>query len=92
LALAQLWHVFNMRSAESSLLVNDIVGNRWVWAALALCLALLASALYVPHLARVLHLVSPDLPSWGIILASSLLPLLVGQIVKSTRTPSRRAG
>ncbi len=92
LALAQLWHVFNMRSPESSLLANDIVGNRWVWAALVSCLALLAAAVYVPPLAAVLRLVSPDLRGWGVILACSSAPLLLGQLQKSVRAPTTEPG
>ena len=82
LAMAQLWHVFNMRSRESGLLANDIVRNPWVWVALALCIALLAAALYTPHLARLLSLVPPDRRGWGIILTFSALPLLLGQTLK----------
>ena len=82
LAMAQLWHVFNMRSRESGLLANDIVRNPWVWVALALCIALLAAALYTPDLARLLRLVPPDRRGWGIILTFSALPLLLGQTLK----------
>jgi len=86
LALAQLWHVFNMRSRESRLLDNDIVRNAWVWAALAVCLALLAVALYVPGLAALLRLVPPEPASWALILAFSALPLLLGQAFEVARS------
>jgi Ca2+-transporting ATPase len=33
LAFAQLWHVFNMRDRDSSLLWNDVVRNGYVWGA-----------------------------------------------------------
>ena len=35
LALAQLWHVFNMRHPTSGLLRNEITRNPWIWLALA---------------------------------------------------------
>jgi Ca2+-transporting ATPase len=79
LALAQLWHVFNMRSRSSRWLANDIVGNPWIWAALTLCFGLLALALYQPNLAAILHVVPPDPRSWLVILGCSALPLLLGQ-------------
>jgi len=80
LALAQLWHVFNMRSAGSGLLANDITGNAWVWIALLFCLLLLAAAVYVPSLAGVLGLVAPDARSWAVVLGCSLAPLILGQL------------
>ena len=83
LALAQLWHVFNMRHPTSGLLRNEITRNPWIWLALALCVGLLVTAAYVPGLAHMLHLVAPDLRMWGIILAMSLVPMFVGPIVQS---------
>ena len=83
LALAQLWHVFNMRGLTSSLLDNEITRNVWIWAALALCVGLLLIASHVPSAAQMLHLVVPDFQMWGIVLAMSLVPLLSGLIVTS---------
>lgn len=83
LALAQLWHVFNMRHPTSDLFRNEITRNPWIWLALALCCGLLVTAAYVPGLAHILHLVAPDLGMWGIILAMSLVPMLVGPIAQS---------
>ena len=76
LALAQLWHVFNMRPAGSARLNNAITRNPYVWAALAVCLGLLILAVYYRPLATVLHLAPPDLRQCGLIVAASLLPLL----------------
>jgi Ca2+-transporting ATPase len=82
LALAQLWHVFNMREADVGLWRNDVTRNGWVWAALLLCGALLLAALYLPALATVLDVTSPGRAGWLLVLVCSLLPLLVGQVVK----------
>jgi Ca2+-transporting ATPase len=78
LALAQLWHVFNMRPAGSDWLRNGITRNPYVWGALGLCLGLLGVAVYWPPLAGVLHLAPPGAAQWGLILAASVLPLLAG--------------
>ena len=51
--------------------------------ALALCAGILVTASYVPSLCRMLHLVSPDIKMWGIVLTMSLAPLLIGLIVRS---------
>ena len=83
LAFAQLWHVFNMRHPTSGLFHNEITRNPWIWAALALCAGILVTAAYVPSLSYMLHLVAPDIKMWGIVLAMSLAPLLIGLIVRS---------
>ena len=79
LAFAQLWHVFNMKSAHSPLLRNEVTRNPWLWAALALCTALLAVPPYLEPLAQALHL-SPLTPAmWTIVLVMSAAPLIVIQ-------------
>jgi Ca2+-transporting ATPase len=83
LAFAQLWHVFNMRDRGSSFLHNDVIRNPFVWGALALCTLLLLIAVYLPVLAGVLKLVAPSLNGWTLIIIMSVIPLVVGQIVKS---------
>ncbi len=90
LALAQLWHVFNMRDPQSGFVRNDIVRNPYVWGALLLCLALLAAAMFIPALSRLLAIVPLDGRAWGIVLAGSLAPLLLGQILLVLR--ARRSG
>lgn len=44
----QLWHVFNMRSSSSTLLVNEISRNRFVWIAISIGAGFLLSATYIP--------------------------------------------
>ncbi len=63
------------------MLVNEITRNPWVWAALALCSALLVAPPYIPPIADVLHLAPPTAAMWAIILALSLAPMLVIQAV-----------
>jgi P-type Ca2+ transporter type 2C len=83
LAFARLWHVFNMRERESKLLNNDVIRNPFVWAALAGCTVLLGAAVYIPALSLVLNMVRPGLSGWTLIFSMSLVPLLIGQILKS---------
>jgi Ca2+-transporting ATPase len=80
LAAAQLWHVFDVRSPSSGVLRNEITRNGWVWAALALCAALLLAAVHVPPLADVLQIAPPSRAGWGLIAAASLAPMLLGQL------------
>jgi Ca2+-transporting ATPase len=83
LAFAQLWHVFNMRDSGSGFLDNEVVRNRWVWGALALCTGLLVAAVYLPGLNTLLKVEDPGLAGWVLILGASLLPWLAGQIFHS---------
>jgi Ca2+-transporting ATPase len=83
LALGQLWHVFNMRDRGSSPVVNEITRNPYVWAALALCIGLVAVAVYAPPLAGVLALAPPPTPAMTLAIGLSLVPWAVGQVAKS---------
>lgn len=86
LALAQLWHVFNMRSNISEPFYNEITRNLWVWAAIAVCIILILLAVYVPLLATVLQLEHPGLDGWLLIVIMSLVPLATAPLVRlSTR-------
>lgn len=85
LALAQLWHVFNMRGFGTRLIKNEISTNPFVWGALFLCIALLLVAVYYQPVASILGTKNPGLYGWLIILIFSLAPLTLGQIIKSKK-------
>ena len=82
LALAQLWHVFNMRDPRSGLIRNEITRNRYVWGASILSVGLVMAVLFVPVAADALDLVMSDARAWVLIMAMSLVPLLLGQVAK----------
>jgi Ca2+-transporting ATPase len=91
LAFAQLWHVFNMRGRGSRWLENDVVRNPFVWGALLLCTGLLVVAVYVPWVTEALDTRALTFTGWSVVLSLSLVPLVVGQALKSFRSlyPSR---
>ncbi len=82
LGLTRLWHVFNMRNNSSGLLRNEITRNKYVWGALGICIILLLAAVYLPILSTALGTVAPGLTGWLLIIGASLVPLIVGQILK----------
>jgi Ca2+-transporting ATPase len=82
LAFTQLWHVFNMRAADSRIFRNDITGNSYVWGALGLCTVLLICAVYLPGLSDALKVVPPGRNGWLLVAVMSFIPLVVGQAVK----------
>lgn len=81
IAFAKLWFVFNLRSPESNIVNNDIVRNRWIWSAIAVCIVVLLGAVYLPGISDVLHTVAPDARGWATVGLLSFLPLLVGQAI-----------
>ena len=89
LALAQLWHVFNMRDRGSDLFRNDIIRSPYIWGALALCIMLLLLAVYVPLIADLLDLEDPGIAGWSFVLGLSLIPLVIGQLSKHVRAPKK---
>lgn len=83
LAFSQLWHVFNMRQPKAGIFRNEVTRNKWVWGALLLCTGLLVGPIFIPPMAEVLHLVSPTNAMWLTILATSLAPLVVVQLIQA---------
>lgn len=90
LALAQLWNVFNVRVPSGPFFVNEVTRNPWVWGSIALCLGLIAAALWLPGLSSILKL--PDPGRAGLLLAAgvSFAPLAIGQLFISLRPAAQR--
>lgn len=88
LAFSQLWHVFNMRTQGSSFLHNKLVRNPYIWGALGICAGLLLAGVYVPWIANVLSVVDPGLDGWVLVFTMSLVPLTIGQLLKSVNLPA----
>jgi len=94
LALAQTWHVLNLRAERAPFWNNDVLTNRYVWAATVTCVALTLLGLYIPPAAKVMSLHAPSLEGWGVVLGMSLVPLVVARPLATTvtRIPALRAG
>ena len=82
LALAQLWHVFNMRTRGASRLKNDVTKNPYVWGALGICIVLIGLVVYLPPLASVVGVVDPQFDGWTIAVVASFVPVLLGLLRK----------
>lgn len=85
LAFGKLWFTFALRNPKSPILLNEITRNPWVWGALALCIVLLAAAVYLPLLSGLLQTRPLGWQPWLLILAMSVIPLLAGQIVREVQ-------
>ncbi|MFM9948951.1 MAG: cation-translocating P-type ATPase [Saprospiraceae bacterium] len=82
LALAQLFHVFNMASANARFWINDITKNKFVWLAILLCAGLLLLVFAIPQMREVLNLAALTVEVWLVCLVASLLPLVLIQAYK----------
>ena len=82
LAFAQLLHVFNMREADEKIFNNQVTRNKFIWMALALCFSALLAAYFIPQVANILSFQRLELRIWGLIVITSLLPLIVIQFLK----------
>src|SRR5947209_11308175 len=90
LALAQVFHAFNARSPRGSAFTARLFTNAWLWAAVAGCLLLQVAAVYAPFLQAVLQTTPLTGADWGVVLACSLAPVAVVELVKlGQRGPGR---
>jgi Ca2+-transporting ATPase len=85
LALAQGFHLGNARSSGAVLSIRRITRNRWALGAVALVIALQLAAVYTPVLTGVLRVVPLTAADWAIVLPASILPGVVGQLVRLRR-------
>ena len=81
LAFAQLWHIFNMRGKRTHWADNEVVNNKFVWAAIVFCSLLLVVSVYTP-MARVLDLTNPGLSGWLLVLVASAMVCAIGQVLR----------
>ncbi len=85
LAIAQLLHVFNMRESEENIFNNQVTRNKYIWMALAFCFTVLIAAYLIPGISEVLSFQQLELRIWGLIIITSLLPLIIIQLIKIFR-------
>lgn len=91
LAFAQLFHVFNMASAHSKILVNDITKNKFVWLAIVICTGLMVLVCAIPQMRLVLGLQVLPTNIWLVVLLASLLPLVMVQLYKMITRKAEKA-
>lgn len=85
LAFSQLFHVFNMASFKSKILINEITKNRFIWYAIIICIWIIVIVYTVPEFRLVLGLSLLPLKIWIISIIVSLIPLIVLQLYKGIK-------
>ncbi|MFZ2100058.1 MAG: cation-transporting P-type ATPase, partial [Oricola sp.] len=89
LALAQLWHVFNMRNWRDKLHSSQVTRNPYVWLSIALCLAILAVADLQPIVSDALSLAPLPGEAWLQVIGLSMVPVLVREMAAAVTRLSR---
>jgi len=82
LALAQLWHVLNLSSRKISFIKNEITRNKFIWAALLICIVIMAVFYFVSPLNKTIGLKMLSINTWLIITATSVAPVILIQLFK----------
>jgi Ca2+-transporting ATPase len=88
LAFAQLFHLGNARSREPVLSFARVVANPYALAAVPLVAGLQILAVEWPPLARILGTVPLTGSDWLVVLGLSLVPAVVGQVIRLFRSAS----
>ena len=81
LVIAQLFNVFNARSDTRSAFAG-LFQNGWLWAAIALSLALQAAVIYTPFLQQAFSTVPLGLGDWLLCTAAASSVLWLGELIK----------
>jgi Ca2+-transporting ATPase len=85
LGLAQLWHSFNLSRSYTSFFKNEIFGNKYVWFALIICIAIMVVTYSIPGIRNVLMLVPINSYQLIIVLITSIAPVLIIQFLKKLK-------
>jgi Ca2+-transporting ATPase len=87
LAVAQVLHLGNARSASAVLSRRTATANPWALVAVVACAALLVASAHVPPLASLLDLPDVGLLEWGVVVAFGAIPAIAGQLWRLRSVP-----
>lgn len=79
---SQLLHVFNMHAHESNFFRSEIVRNRYVWFAIAICIAIVAILHLIEPVKKVLAIFPLHSADWMIVIGFSFAGMIVNQLAK----------
>lgn len=82
LAMSQLFHAFDVRSNERSILRMGLFTNRWLWLALAVGTALQVAVITIPPVAAVFEVHALVPLDWAIVLGLAFVPIVVNETAK----------
>ena len=86
LALAQIFHLGNARSAKAVMTWPHAAANPYALAAVAISIGLQLAAVYVGPLSSILNVSPFGRDQWILVIVASAIPAVVGQLLKIVRT------
>lgn len=85
LSISQLFHAFNLRSREQSILQVGLFSNPYLFGAVVFGLILQIGLVHIPLLSKWFHLQPISWKEWIFVLSLSLIPLLLNEVSKAIR-------
>jgi Ca2+-transporting ATPase len=87
LGFVQALHALNTRSQYRSALTRRLFTNLWLWAAIAACVVLQLTAVYIPYMRSILGTVALDSADLAVVLGCALVPLVIVEFTKWITSP-----
>jgi len=91
LVFTQLLHTFNFRFEDKGIFRKYIWGNKWLNLAVLASMLLQVAIIYIPWLHDVFETYYLDLDHWLVIIASSVVPVLLINIINEVIYKKRRS-
>jgi hypothetical protein len=85
LALAQIAHLGNARSAEAVLRPSRVAANPYALAGAAIAIGLQVATAWIEPLANILRVTPLATLEWAVVVITAALPAVVGQTLKASR-------
>jgi P-type Ca2+ transporter type 2C len=85
LIACQLFHVFNMASAQVAFFKSEVFRNKYVWYALFSCAVILLSVFFISPVSKALKIQPLQAEDWLVVFGSAIISLLVIQLLKRTK-------
>lgn len=82
LTVFQWYNIFNIRSAKTSIFLQNPFNNKWLILGLVLAILLHLMAIYAPFMQNILHTTSLNLGDWIIVISVALSVVLVEEVRK----------
>ena len=82
LAMSQLFHAFDVRSNERSILGMGLFTNRWLWLALVVGAALQVAVITIPPVAALFEVHALVPMDWAIVIGLAFVPVVVNETAK----------
>lgn len=82
LIFSQLFHVFNMGSIDAPFWRTEVVRNRYIWYAIAVCIFIIVGLYLIEPIRTALSVVPMSAADWGVSIGAGLLAMVIIRLGK----------